>query len=137
MNILFYIAIPLLFIFISLIAKTEINKQVFKRRLQSILDVPQQKSSTLIKLRAVAEYVANICEQRFIQEKDKKQLRTLLLSAGFFSSKNVAWFLLIKYSLMLLIVIAFVMTYMIDENLVFEKNSISLFALFPVFHWLP
>lgn len=69
-------------------------------RLASALNLPTQESVIIKTLRIAGETIANWLEKKSVSEKDKSELQNLLLSAGYFQPRVLAWFLLIKFGLM-------------------------------------
>jgi len=85
---------------IGLAARTQYQKQRFHRRLLLVLKVPKKQSQASQVLKKAGLACATWVEKYLSSEKDKQPLRVLLLKAGYFQPRALAWFLLAKMSTM-------------------------------------
>ena len=124
MNLLILVVMSLVLVSSILIIRVEMQKKAFKQRLQGSLAVPASTHSVWFEMKLMALKLGFFYEHYLIQDKDKKQLHTLLLSAGFFSNKNVACFLFFKYNLMLLLLVCAGFVYLFDSTIVFQQMQL-------------
>lgn len=92
-------------LFLYSVFKAEKKRRQLNTRVHAALHLPKQESVFIQKLRLGSQRLADWMEKHLVSEKDKSQLRNLLLSAGYFHSRSLAWFLLIKFGSMAIVLL--------------------------------
>lgn len=119
----FILAVTLM-VFIGAIAQTKYQKQRFHRRLLLVLQTPRRQNQAGLVLKGVGLTCAIWVEKYLSSERDKQPLQTLLLKAGYFHPKALAWFLLAKMSAMVLGLCISALWFLINPELLSGKSAL-------------